>query len=169
MIRTLGAVLVAGCGIWFGSSQAKKLSQRVLVLEELEAALEQVRRELELRCTPLSRLFGALSGQVSWPAAELFFKCAADLEKGKEVGFAQIWTSLTEDVPYMNQEEKRLFAALGQVLGRYPGPEQGEAIAKVCITLKQRAQEARAECQRLSRVYRAIGAAGGGFLVILLL
>lgn len=169
MIQVLGAALVAGCGVWFGEHQAGKLAKRVQVLEVLNVSLGQLGRELELRRTPLPRLFRELSSGAAWPAKELFSGCAAALELGCPNGLPQVWTSSVEQIPCLEHEEKRLLAGLGCVLGRYPGPEQGEVIAGVCRGLEGRIQAARAESSRLGKVYRAVGAAGGGFLVILLL
>lgn len=169
MIRVLGAAMVAGCGIWFGNHQAGRLVQRVQVLEMLKDSLGQLRRELELRRTPLPQLFQELSVNTSWPVNKLFSGCAAALEQGGPGGLPQIWTSSVEQIPCLEQEEQRILASLGYVLGRYPGTEQGQAIAAVCRELEQRVQAARAESGRLGKVYRAVGAAGGGFLIILLL
>ena len=169
MMQILGAVLVAGCGIWFGNRQARQLSRRVQVLEGLKAALEQVKRELELRGIPLPRLFRELSKEVPWPADALFSACAISLERDAPEGLAQVWTSLTGQIPHLTEEERRLLASLGQVLGRYPGPAQGEAIVQVCHALEPHIEAAQSDSRRLGRVYRAVGAAGGGFLVILLL
>ncbi len=169
MIRVLGAAMIGGCGVWFGEHQARKLRQRVQVLEGLKTSLEQVGRELELRCTPLPQLFQALSIHACWPAGQLFSDCAAALEQDDPAGLSQIWTRLVEELPYLEREERRSLSGLGQVLGRYPGAEQEAAIAGVCNELEQYAQEARKEFRRLGKVYRAVGAAGGGFLIILLL
>lgn len=169
MIHVLGAALIGSCGVWFGEHQARRLRQRVQVLESLKLSLEQVGRELELRCTPLPQLFQELSVQACWPAGKLLSDCAAALEQDDPAGLSQIWTSLVEELPYLERGERRILAGLGHVLGRYPGVEQEEAIAGVCRELEQYAQEAREECRRLGKVYRAVGAAGGGFLIILLL
>ena len=169
MIRVFGAVLVAGCGIWFGSRQARLLERRVCVLEEFGVVLEQMRRELELRRTPLAQLFRVLSNQTRASVKGLFSACAAELEEDDQDALCRIWTSQVEKLPELNGEERRILPSLGHVLGRYPGHEQGEAIFQVCQALELQTQAARQESRRLGRVYRALGAAGGGFLIILLL
>lgn len=169
MIRALGAMLVAGCGLWLGNHQARQLEQRVQILENLELALEQAGRELELCRTPLPRLFRSLSGSVPWPADGLFAACAEALEREEMAGVPEIWAAAVARVPGLEREEQRLLEGLGLVLGRYPGPEQEKAIFGVCRGLEQCALRAGEDSRRLGRVYRAMGAAGGGFLVIFLL
>lgn len=169
MIRALGAMMVAGCGIWFGTHQARRLERRVAALEALRSALEQAGRELELCATPLPQLFRFLAGRTLRPADGLFSACADALERDDRVGMDTIWAEAVMELPELTQEERQLVGCLGPVLGRCPGPEQGETIDGVCRALEQCALRAREESTRLGRVYRAVGAAGGGFLVILLL
>lgn len=169
MKQLLGALLIAGCGLWFGNRQATQLMRRVSALEGLEAALRQVGRELTLRCTALPQLFAAMGGQAPWPAGGLFLNCAAALEESRAERFPQIWTDLVNQLPYLHEEERRCLSGLGQVLGRYPGRDQEGAIEQVCRALEEYARSARQDSMRMGRVWRALGAAGGGFLVILLL
>ncbi len=169
MIRVLGAALIGGCGVWFGEHQARKLRQRVQVLEGLKTSLEQTGRELEMRRTPLPQLFRGLSDSAPRPVKELFSGCAEALEQERAGGMPGIWASLVEELPCLEQEERQLLVGLGHVLGRYPGEEQGQALFGVCRELERCIQIAREENSRMGKVYRAVGAAGGGFLIILLL
>lgn len=169
MIHMLGAVMVAAGCIWLGNRKARQLTARVRALEALKSALELMQRELELRLTPLPQLMRALSAQTSSPARELFTGCGRALEALEHERLSDAWTRLVGQVPELKEEDRQALAPLGQVLGRYDGRGQAaaiEAVSQELEGLKARAQE---ESSRLGRVYRALGAAGGGFLVILLL
>lgn len=169
MIHMMGAALVAfGC-CWLGEKKARQLAGRVRALEGLAAALGQMARELTLSLTPLPQLMRRLGEESAWPADSLFSRCGQALEGLDREPFSQAWSRLTREIPCLMEEDRRALAPLGQVLGRYGGGEQAAAIAAVEEELKQLHRSAQADSRRLGRVYRAVGAAGGGFLVILLL
>lgn len=56
----------------------------------------------------------------------------------------------------------------GDVLGRYDGERQRTALESLLLRLEEEVRLARDEARRMGRVYGALGAAGGLFLVILL-
>lgn len=169
MIHILGAVMVAaGCG-WLGVKQAQKLTARAAALEAMSRALEQMERELTLRLTPLPQLMQELAQRTEPPARTLFAGCRAALEELDHQRFHEAWVQMVHDLPDFKDEDRRALDTLGQVLGRYDGRGQACAIASVRRELEQLGRSARQDSRRLGRVYRAVGAAGGGFLVILLL
>lgn len=169
MMRMLGAVLVAGGCVWLGDQKARKLTARVHMLRSLALALEQMERELRLSMPPLPVLMEELSVRAEPLVRPLFKRCRAALEELREVSFSDTWQELVTQLPNLNQQDRRLLLPLGQILGRYDGPGQAEAIALVRRELERQQEQAQAESSRLGRVYRAVGAAGGGFLIILLL
>ena len=57
---------------------------------------------------------------------------------------------------------------LGQVLGRYDGDSQRQALAGAVERLEQQRLQAQAQRQRLGRVYGTLGIAAGALLIILL-
>lgn len=169
MIHMLGAVLVAaGCG-WAGILAAGRLRRRVETLEALCAGLEQLERELSLCLTPLPQLMAGLAGRVPHSARGLFAGCAQALEEPDREAFFQTWDRLTELLPDLTEEDRRALRPLGQVLGRYDAPGQVRAVEGARRRLEVLCAAAREDSRRLGGVYRAIGAAGGGFLAVLLL
>ena len=167
MIRGVGMVLILSGCFWMGNRRAVDLERRAAALEGLAAGLEQLRCELLLAAEPLPRLFGRLSRSAPRPCGALFETCGAAL--GGEEPFHRIWAEEVDGIPYLHPEDARLLAPLGTLLGRYPGVEQAKGLEQVCRALERQGELAREESRRLGRVYRAVGAAAGGFLLILLL
>lgn len=166
MIRLFGALLVTACGCWLGERRACGLRKRKQILEQIVENLEQLRRELEFRQTPLPELFERLEQMVSGPVRGLF-SYQDDWETEK--GMSAEWMDQVEALPFLTQEERYTLSSLGDILGRYPVREQGEAIGSVCTYLRQCTQQADREYSRMGKVYRGLGAACGGILVVLLL
>lgn len=169
MIRILGALIVAAACGGLGIRKAQLLSARVRALEALSSAMEQLERELSLRLTPLPQLMQEMKERTEPPARALFEGCQTALEGLEHERFSHAWRRLVDALPNLKEEDRRTLAPLGQVLGRYDGRGQASAIAAVRQELEELAQRAREDSRRLGRVYRAVGVAGGGFLVVLLL
>lgn len=169
MTRLVGAALVAAGCFWLGEQKARRLRLRVRTLEGISGALEQMERELRLRLPPLPVLMAQVSGQCDPVAASLFQGCAGALEQLREYSLSAVWPQLLEELSALEEEDRRILAPLGHILGRYGGGEQADSIAQVRNVLEKRREQAMADSLRLGRVYRAVGAAGGGFLIILLL
>ena len=169
MIHMLGAVLVAACCGWTGVLAAGRLRRRAEALEALCTGLEQLERELSLCLPPLPQLMADLAGRAPAPARELFDGCARALEDPDREAFFQTWDRLAQAVPDLTEEDRRALRPLGQVLGRYDAPGQVRAAEETRRRLEELRASAREESSRLGGVYRAMGAAGGGFLAILLL
>ena len=169
MMRMLGAVLVAAGCIWLGEKKARRLTDRVRMLSSLSLALEQMERELQLRLLPLPVLMEELSERGDPLVRDLFRRAWNALKNLQETPFDQVWPALVRDIPNLEESDRRLLIPLGQILGRYDGPGQADSLALVRKELDRHQEQARGESIRLGRVYRAVGAAGGGFLIILLL
>ena len=169
MMRMLGAVLVAAGCVWIGEKKARRLTARVQMLSSLSLSLEQMERELQLRLLPLPVLMEELSVRGDPLVRDLFRHARKALENLQETTFDQAWPVLIRDIPSLEESDRRLLLPLGQILGRYDGSGQAASLSLVRRELERQQEQARAESIRLGRVYRAVGAAGGGFLIILLL
>lgn len=169
MMRMVGAVMVAAGCIWLGDQKARRLTTRVRVLGSLQTALEQMERELRLRRMPLPALMELLGHQAEPPVRGLLQGCQAALNRLTEEPFGCAWERNVGQLTELTESDRRILASLGQILGRYDGAGQAEAVAGTRRALEEQQEQARTDSLRLGRVYRAVGAAGGGFLVILLL
>ena len=169
MIRLVGGGLILGCGVWLGDRGARALEERVETIESLIAGISILGSELALQSKPLPELFSSLSGTVPKAAGELFRGCAEGLGGPLTQEFCTLWCRQVEEIPRLKPEERRLLASLGSILGRFPAREQHRAIGQVCALLQESARTAAGDSRRMGRVYRTVGGAAGGFLLILLL
>ena len=169
MIRWMGGILILLGGLWMGNRKARVLEERVETLESLIIGISLLGRELTLHATPLPELFDRLSEPAPKAAGALFRCCAGGLEGPLPQGFCTFWTERVEEIPHLKGEERRLLASLGAVLGRFPAGEQQQTILQVCTLLQESVNAAAADSRRMGRVYRTLGGALGGFLLILLL
>ena len=169
LMHWTGALLaLLGCA-WLGFEGARSLEKRVQALGEMIAGLELLRRELWERGTPLPELMEDLAGRCAGPARALFAGCARACAGLDEVPFWRSWETLVAQQILLGPGGREALRPLGQVLGRYEADSQRQAVEQAAQLLEGELERAREESRRLGRVYRCLGAAGGGFLVILLL
>ncbi len=169
MIRLVGAALVAAGAAWLGLGAAAELGRRVRRLEALSAGLELLERELWERGAPLPEVFRALARRTEEPAAGLFARCAQACAALDREPFPAAWRRLAGALEGLPPEAGAALLPLGEVLGRYEVQGQREAIGQARAALDRARRRAEEERSRMGRVYQALGLAGGGFLVILLL
>lgn len=170
MLRLLGALLLAGGVGALGFSAAAQLGRRCRALRALLGALELIERELSFRLAPMPELLVRLERAAAPPADRLFAYCRDGLGDLDRVPLAQRWREgLRDPALLLNEEERALLDELGEVLGRYDGEGQLEAIARTRAQLAPCADRAREEREKLGRMYRVLGVTAGAFLVILLL
>ena len=165
MLSLLGAALVtAGTGaIGFGA--AAQLGRRVSELRAMVTALE-----LPFRLTPIPELLDELSRRTPLPARPLFARCLGGLDRLGEESLGQIWTAAVEEsLPDLRGEDRAILAELGQVLGRFDGDGQGQAVGQARLRLSHQLEGAERERDSHGRLYGALGVTAGAFFVILLL
>lgn len=170
MLSLLGAALVtAGTGaIGFGA--AAQLGRRVGELRAMVTALELMERELSFRLTPIPELLDELSRRTPLPARPLFARCLGGLDRLGEESLGQIWTAAVEETLHdLRGEDRAILAELGQVLGRFDGDGQGQAVGQARLRLSHQLEGAERERDSHGRLYGALGVTAGAFFVILLL
>lgn len=130
MLKLLGAILLTTGAAAIGFSAASQLGRRVKNLRALIAALELAERELSFRLTPIPDLLDELSRRAQAPINGFFSRCLDDLDQLGEQSLGQIWNHALIDWPMdLDKEDRTALSELGQVLGRYDGDGQREAIA----------------------------------------
>ncbi len=83
---------------------------------------------------------------------------------------AELWREALEQVPLGLDGPGRLaLEELGEVLGRYDGDGQREALAHTRAELSRALEQAREAREKQGRMYQVLGITAGAFLVILLL
>ena len=170
MLKLMGALLLAGGAAAVGFSAAAGLNRRVRTLRVLLEALELIEREISFQLTPMDQLLERLSKRTPPPAGGFFACCRAGLEQLGERSLAQIWReALAQNSMGLAQQELDTLAGLGDLLGRYDGAGQQEALAQVRLQLAQDLRQAEKDREKRGRMYRVLGVTAGAFLVIVLL
>lgn len=169
MLRWVGAALVfAGFGA-LGLLSAGRLSGRVKALQSMTAALEQMERELTFRLASMPELLESAARAAGPPTDGFFRRCLEEMGRLGEKSLAEIWGESLDRAGELGQPALAALRELGTVLGRYDGESQKESLAAACSELERCLQQARAERERLGRVYTALGMTAGAVLAILLL
>ena len=170
MLRMAGAVLLTCGAAALGFSAAGALTRRVASLRALLGALELMDRELSFRLTPVPELLDRLASQAAAPAGPFFAACRDGLGALGEQSLAGIWRRALADRPMdLSREDQDILGELGEILGRYDGPGQREALGEIRTRLGRQLEGAQEESRRMGRVYGALGLTAGSMLAILLL
>ena len=170
MLKLIGALLLAGGAGALGCSAAAQLSRRVAVLRALLGALEGMEREIAFRLTPMPELLERAAAESPPPVCTLFARCRTLLDELGERSMAELWREALEQVPLGLDGPGRLaLVELGEVLGRFGGDGQREALAHTRAELSRALEQAREAREKQGRMYQVLGITAGAFLVILLL
>lgn len=170
MLKLIGALLLTCGAAGLGFGAAGHLSRRVRSLRSLLGALELMEREIAFRLTPVPELLELLARRSDGPAAAFFSDCLDALDSLGERSLSQIWRDALAGRPMdLAQDDQRTLGELGEILGRYDGPGQREALGEIRSRLLHNLACAEEENGRMGRVYGALGLTAGCFLAILLL
>ena len=165
MLKLIGALLLAGGAGALGCSAAAQLSRRVAVLRALLGALEGMEREIAFRLTPMPELLERAAAESPPPVCTLFARCRTLLDELGERSMAELWREALEQ----GRPGRLALEELGEVLGRYDGDGQREALAHTRAELSRALEQAREAREKQGRMYQVLGITAGAFLVILLL
>lgn len=160
-------LLLAGCTA-FGYLRAMGLRQRTDCLEEFRRVLAGLARELSFSLRPMEELLGQAEKGVSLPTADFFRACRRFFLAGGGESWAESWGRAIDRVSLpLEPQDLSLLREAGEVLGRYDGESQRQALDHLLLRLEEQAAQARERAQRLFRVYLTLGVAAGLFGLIL--
>ena len=162
------ALLFLGCAA-LGFLRGQGLRQRAACLQAFRRVLAALARELAFALRPLDQLMAGAEGESTGAVAAFFRACREAFAAGGRESWADSWSAAlaSVDLP-LTGEDRRLLREAGDVLGRYDGESQRAALEALLARLEDQGTQARAEAQRLFRVYLALGVAAGLFCLILL-
>lgn len=170
MLKLLGSVLLMGGASAIGFSAASHLRARVTCLRAFVGAVAYMERELSFRLTPVPVLFEALAVISHAPANSFFTHCSKKLNELGEKPMNELWREALEKSKLPLEEDEMLtLMELGDVVGRYDGDGQREALSLAQGRLEQFLERAQEEQDRLEKVYGALGLSAGAFLLLVLL
>ncbi len=169
MVQMIGAALLAaGCG-YLGFQAAEGLRRKSRSLRQAAQALKLMERELAIGSPPLMQLLERGAQRSTGPARALLEGCAKGLDRLEQEDFSTLWRRQVAGWKELGGEGQAALLPLGEILGRYDGQSQREAMAAAAQRLEELAQRGEEEQRRQGRVYQVLGLSGGAFLIILLL
>lgn len=170
MIRLAGAVLLTGGSAALGFGAVRHLENRVRDLRELVAGLELMERELGWRMAPLPDVLSRAAAATEGRTALFFSLCAQGAEHLNGRPFCKVWRQAAEASQLrLEAADLTLLEQLGNVLGRYDGESQEQALSAAVRRLEEQQGEAVSQRNRLGKVYGMLGVTAGIFLMILLI
>lgn len=170
MLKILGVLLLVGGAGALGLLAAGKLQRRVQALRAVIGALELAERELSFRLTPIPELFAALERRALSPASACFGRCLAGLDRLGEESLGTLWREAVEETLFdLSPRDRESLVQLGEVLGRYDGEGQREAVALTRTELTRALEGAETDRDTRGRMYTALGLTAGAFCAVLLL
>lgn len=170
MLKMVGAVLLLAGGVGFGLSAVGRLDRRVIALRSLTEALELMERELDFRLPPMKDLIRETAERSAQPASGFLRACAKKMDVWEGQPMSELWQQAAlEQLPALKPCDLEALFSVGAVLGRYDAESQRGIISAARDRLSGFLADAVEERRRQGRVYGALGATAGAFLVILLL
>ena len=169
MLRGLGCLLIF-CGTCFLAGKAiKNEKQKLLILRDFIDGLEKLSREVSLCMTPLPDLLQMIGREQEGPAGTFFLNCGIEVTKG-DTSVREIWEKEGECLRgYLSERTLDVFLRVGRFLGRSDWQEESTYLVAAACQLKELLKEEQAESVRCGKLYRTLGPAAGGILILLLL
>lgn len=168
MIKTIGAILLAGGAALIGILASSELTARVRTLAVFCRALEIMRSEIAEMLSPLEAVLQKLGKEMPQPFSGFFLGCAEEMRRRGDIPFGIIWKKqLSNNAALtLGAREKEELVALGNILGRYSADEQRISIERTARTLESILTVAEGERRRLGGLYAKLGIICGISVVI---
>lgn len=169
MTNLLGkTLLLAGCAA-LGLLRGLRRHQRTDCLQGFRRALAALGRELTFSLRPMEQLMAEAERESQGSVAAFFQTCRRAFAQGGEESWAESWWAALETCPLpLEPEDVRLLREAGDVLGRYDGECQRQALEGLLRRLEEQVESARETARRLFRVDVSLGLTAGLFCWILL-
>lgn len=169
MLKTVGAVMVIAGTVGLAWREVNRLRERTKVLRSLQGTMSYLEEELTFRLTPLPNLFEHLAKNRQGGVSR-FFQTVWDAMDMPESSMRQNWVQAArKELSILKEAERQTVEELGEVLGQYDAQTQAQALRLAGERLAGAYAEAKADQQRLGKVYLALGVAGGLATVLVLI
>ena len=169
MIRMVGAVLLAMGSAALGFGAVRHLDGRVHDLRQVVVGLETIKRELGWSGKLLPELLEQAGQESKGRPAVFFGLCAQKARRLNGQTFHQVWQQGMEAAQMrLEPVDSAVIEQLGNVLGRYDGESQQQALEQALERLGELQKQAAEQRLRLGKVYGTLGITAGVFLIILL-
>lgn len=170
MLKLFGTCFLLLGGIWFGVSSAGRLSGRVKQLRSMISAFALLEWELDYNLASVKELMLKTAEKSGEPSASFLRECAEEFTRQEGHELSKIWNKTAKtNLSCLNHYDLEEICSVGAVLGRYDEESQKKSLRCAREKLMLQMKEAEENQKNMSRVYGAVGIAGGAFLALILL
>lgn len=172
MLRLIGAVFIFAGALGIGNSISKGCKRHCHELLALKELLLLIGNEMRMVRLPLPQLCSHLAKQCEEPYAGLLQEVSEELLLYMEASPKRVWTRILEKRRQefvLSDEEYRIFVEAGALFERLGRGVQEEEIHIFSEQVQFCYRKAEEELRTKQRVSRYLSAAGGIFLILLLI
>lgn len=168
-MKLIGAALILCGSFGAGISSIRRLAGRVTALRALTFALDVLEHELEFCRPSMPEWLQSTAGRSPEPAASFLRTCIEKLNVQDGVTLSEAWRAAAEqELSVLKPCDMETIMSIGQVLGRYDAESQRSTISAARLRLAGQMEAALDERSRFGKVYGALSAAVGLFVIIIL-
>lgn len=169
-MKLIGVVLILSGSFGIGFSAIQRLAGRVTALRALTAALDVLEHELEFCLPSMPEWLENTASRSSEPASSFLRTCNEKLNIQDGMTLSEAWrTAAEKELSVLKPCDIETMMSVGLVLGRYDAESQRSTISAARIQLAAQLEAALEERSRCGKVYGALSAAVGFFLIIILI
>ena len=171
MIKIMGAVLIISAGVVNGVKAAKKLRDRVKILQSLFLSAAQIRAEINTRLSSVTDILKKMALSPNRVVSELYKKAYTGMLGSDGEAFSVIWRRAVDSSPelLLRDDEKSALYEMGMCLGKYDAKSQDTLLGAVIEKLGHLEKCAEEELKNELRLQTGLSVISGVFVVIVLL
>ena len=172
MLKIAGAILVFLGAIGLGSNMNRRIRQHYHQLLELKELILLLGNEMRFLKIPLPQIMKRTAAQTSQPFSDALLHMAAEMEGYQEADAGKIWREVIQKKKssyLLEEDEFQIFLEAGSILLHDNSYMQGEEIKLFTERISYKIQHAQEELLNRQKVCRYLSAAGGIFLILMLL
>lgn len=172
LMRMAGVLLVFLASTFLGKSMEQQMKKRWQILREMCEVLRYLEKEMIFHRTPLEEALVAASGIGSIEITGMLKEAAEGMKQRKGNTFRDIWrdavvSSLGDGI--LTEQEMETIANSWTAFCNPDVVLQKTMLDKQLLRMEESCRKAETEYREKAGLYRKLGAAGGIFLIILLL
>ncbi len=172
MIKLLaGAVIFFGCG-YFGIMLSQRFKARVRQLAELQRAMTELEYSIEFMSITVGDAFDMIAANSETQLKNVFLYISECLKSNPGSDMQKVWRralrKYSEDLALKN-DDLEIVMEFSKNLGTGNREKEKNNIKVTSMRLKIAEEEAKAELEQNSKMYRGLGFLSGIFLVVVLI
>ncbi|WP_202076680.1 stage III sporulation protein SpoIIIAB [Caldalkalibacillus salinus] len=172
MLKLIGAGLVLLSSTLCGFQLAKRLSDRTLLLREIQMALQLLETEICYGSTPLQVAFQKVSVMDLGLISKMFGRCGQYFDELDGATTYECWEKTMHTYTpklALKKAELEWLQHFGQIIGNSDRDDQRKHLQLMMAQFKKSETEARDDELKYEKMYKTLGFLAGALIVILML